>query len=141
MDVKEIKDKIKAANVDSLRIDFPDLHGICRSKLVPAGRLEEVLEEGCNHVTATYAVDFANDVAMGTGLGDEIQWRDMTIKPDPATFAVLPYMEGTACPTWKEPLALSAMHTDRTANRSPWTRDLYYSESLSAIRILVSILW
>ena len=96
MDVKEIQEKIKAANVDSLRIDFPDLHGICRSKLVPAGRLEEVIEEGCNHVTATYAVDFANDVAMGTGLGDEIQWRDMTVKPDLNTFAVLPYQEGTA---------------------------------------------
>ncbi len=96
MDVKEIQEKIKAANIDSLRIDFPDLHGICRSKLVPARRLEEVLEEGCNHVTATYAIDFANDIAMGSGLGDEIQWRDMTIKPDPATFTVLPYLEGTA---------------------------------------------
>jgi len=96
MDVKEIQEKIKAANIDSLRIDFPDLHGICRSKLVPAGRLEEVLEEGCNHVTATYAVDFANDVAMGTGVGDEIQWRDMNIKADPDTFAVLPHLEGTA---------------------------------------------
>lgn len=96
MDVKEIQEKIKAANVDSLRIDFPDLHGICRSKLVPAGRLEEVIEEGCNHVTATYAVDFANDVAMGTGVGDEIQWRDMNIKPDLSTFAVLPHLEGTA---------------------------------------------
>ena len=96
MDVKEIQEKIKAANIDSLRIDFPDLHGICRSKLVPAGRLEEVFEEGCNHVTATYAVDFANDVAMGTGLGDEIQWRDMNIKPDPSTFAVLPHLDGTA---------------------------------------------
>jgi glutamine synthetase len=96
MDVKEIQEKIKAANIDSLRIDFPDLHGICRNKLVPAGRLEEVLEEGCNHVTATYAVDFANDIAMGTGLGDEIQWRDMNVKPDPSTFAVLPHLEGTA---------------------------------------------
>jgi len=96
MDVKEIQEKIKAANIDSLRIDFPDLHGICRSKLVPAGRLEEVLEEGCNHVTATYAVDFANDVAMGTGVGDEIQWRDMVVKADPETFAVLPHQEGTA---------------------------------------------
>ncbi len=64
MDVKDIQEQIKAANIDSLRIDFPDLHGICRSKLVPAGRLEEVLEEGCNHVQATYAIDFANDVAM-----------------------------------------------------------------------------
>jgi len=96
MDVKAIQEKIKAADIDSLRIDFPDLHGICRSKLVPARRLEEVLEEGCNHVNATYAVDFANDVAMGTGVGDEIQWRDMIVKPDPDTFAVLPHLEGTA---------------------------------------------
>jgi glutamine synthetase len=96
MDVKEIQEQIKAADIDSLRIDFPDLHGICRSKLVPANRLEEVLEEGCNHVTATYSVDLANDVAMGSGLCDEIQWRDMTIKPDPDTFTVLPYQEGTA---------------------------------------------
>jgi glutamine synthetase len=96
MDVKEIQEKIKAAKVDSLRIDFPDLHGICRSKLVPAGRLEEVIEEGCNHVTATYAVDFASDVAVGTGLGTKIQWRDMNIRPDLSTFTVLPYLEGTA---------------------------------------------
>ena len=96
MDVKEIQEKIKAANIDSIRVDFPDLHGICRSKLVPAGRLEEIIEEGCNHVTATYAVDFANDVAMGSGVGDEIQWRDMNVRPDLSTFAVLPHLEGTA---------------------------------------------
>jgi glutamine synthetase len=96
MDIKEIQEKIRASNIDSLRIDFPDLHGICRSKLVPARRLEAVLEEGCNHVQATYAVDFANDVAMGTGMGAAIQWRDMTIKPDPDTFAVLPHLERTA---------------------------------------------
>ncbi len=96
MELKEIQEKIRAANVDSLRIDFPDLHGICRSKLVPARRLEEVLEEGCNHVQATYAVDFANDVATGTGAGESVQWRDMTIKPDPDTFVVLPHLEGTA---------------------------------------------
>jgi len=96
MDIKEIQEKIRAANVDSLRIDFPDLHGICRSKLVPARRLEAALEEGCNHVQATYAVDFASDVAMGTGMGAAIQWRDMTIIPDPNTFAVLPHLEGTA---------------------------------------------
>ena len=96
MDVKAIQQKIKEANVDSLRIDFPDLHGICRSKLVPAGRLEAVLEEGVQHVQATYAVDFASDVAMGSGVGDEIQWRDMTVKPDLNTFAVLPHLEGTA---------------------------------------------
>ncbi len=29
MNVEEIQQKINEANVDSLRIDFPDLHGIC----------------------------------------------------------------------------------------------------------------
>ena len=96
MELKEIQQKIKEADIDSLRIDFPDLHGICRSKLVPARRLEEVLEEGVKHVQATYALDLANDVAMGTGVGSSIQWRDMTIKPDPGTFAVLPHLQNTA---------------------------------------------
>ena len=136
MEVKEIKEKIKAANIDSLRIDFPDLHGICRSKLVPAARLEEVLEEGCNHVTATYAVDFANNVAMGTGVGDEIQWRDMTIIPDPTTFTVLPYMEGTArfignaYGPGGEPIALDPRHVlQRIIKRY---LDLNYSPMLAS---------
>jgi glutamine synthetase len=96
MDLKKIHEQIKAANIDSLRIDFPDLHGICRSKLVPASRLEEVLEDGCNCVSAIYGIDLANDIAMRTGVGEEIQWRDMIIKPDPGTFTVLPHLEGTA---------------------------------------------
>ena len=96
MELAVIKEKMKAHQIDSLRIDFPDLYGICRTKLVPARRLEEVLHEGVNFAQATYAMDLANDVAMGTGLGPEIEWRDMTLIPDPATFAVLPHQEGTA---------------------------------------------
>jgi glutamine synthetase len=96
MEIKEIRERMKAANIDSLRIDFPDVYGICRSKMVPAKRLEELAEEGINVAQAAYALDLANDVAAGTGLGYEIEWKDMTIKPDLSTFAVLPYMEGTA---------------------------------------------
>ena len=72
MDVKEIQEQIKAADIDSLRIDFTDLHGVCRSKLVPARRLEAMLEEGLHHAQATYALDLSNNVAMGTGVGDEV---------------------------------------------------------------------
>ena len=96
MDVKEIQEQIKAADIDSLRIDFTDLHGVCRSKLVPARRLEAMLEEGLHHAQATYALDLSNNVAMGTGVGDEVEWRDMVIRPDLNTFAVLPHMEKTA---------------------------------------------
>ncbi len=96
MTIEEIKGSIKAHHIDTLRIDYPDLYGICRSKLAPARRLEEVLDEGINFAQATYSVDLANDVAMGTGLGPEIEWRDMTLIPDLNTYAVLPHMEGTA---------------------------------------------
>ena len=96
MDVKAIQEQIKAAGIDSLRIDFTDLHGVCRSKLVPARRLEEMIEEGLHHAQALYALDLSNNVAMGTGVGDEVEWRDMVIRPDLNTFAVLPHMEATA---------------------------------------------
>ena len=45
MEIKEIRERMKAANIDTLRIDFPDVYGICRSKMVPAKRLEELTEE------------------------------------------------------------------------------------------------
>lgn len=96
MDLKTIQEKIKAANIDSLRIDFVDLHGVCRSKLAPARRLEALLEEGLHHAQATYALDLSNNVAMGTGCGDEVEWRDMVVKPDLSTFAILPHMTATA---------------------------------------------
>ena len=95
MDVKEIQERIKAENIDTLRIEYPDLHGICRSKAVPAKRLEAVAEEGINFTQTIYAVNLANDVAPETGCGSEIEWKDMTIMPDLSTFAVLPYLEGT----------------------------------------------
>ncbi|MFQ5772062.1 MAG: glutamine synthetase family protein, partial [bacterium] len=96
MEIKEIQEKIKAANIDTLRIEYPDLYGICRNKMVPAKRLEELAEEGINFAQAIYAIDLANDVAPETGCGYEIEWKDMTIIPDLSTFTILPYVEGTA---------------------------------------------
>jgi len=96
MDKQEVKEIIKAAEIDSIRVEFPDLHGICRSKLVPACRLDETLEEGLNFAQATYIVDLSNDIAMGGGCGSDGGWSDMTLKPDLNTFAVLPHQPHTA---------------------------------------------
>jgi glutamine synthetase len=96
MDLKEIQEIIKAENITALRIEYPDLHGICRDKVIPAKNLEQVAEEGLNFAQAIYAINLANDVAPETGCGYEIEWKDMTIMPDLSTFAVLPYLEGTA---------------------------------------------
>ncbi len=96
MDIKEIQEKIKAENIDTLRIEYPDLYGVCRNKMAPAKHLERLAEEGLNFAQAIYGINLANDVAPGTGCGYEIEWKDMTIVPDLSTYVVLPHLEGTA---------------------------------------------
>jgi glutamine synthetase len=96
MELKEIHEIIKAEDINALRIEYPDLYGVCRNKMMPAKNLEAVVEEGLNFAQAIYAIHLSNDVAPETGCGYEIEWKDMTIMPDLNTFAVLPYLEGTA---------------------------------------------
>ena len=96
MDLKQIQEIIKAENIDTLRMEYPDLYGICRHKAMPVKHLESVAEEGLGFAQAIYAINLFNDVALDTGCGYEIEWKDMTVKPDLNTFAVLPYLEGTA---------------------------------------------
>jgi len=96
MDKKEILEKMKAADIDTLRIDFSDMHGIRRGKIVPARRLEEVLEEGINCAKPTFSLDLAYNIPPGTGTADEVNYEDMTIIPDSDTFTIIPYQKNTA---------------------------------------------
>ena len=96
MDIKEIQEIIKAQNIDTLRIEYPDLYGVCRHKVMPVKHLEAVVEEGLAFAQAIYAIHLGNDVAPETGCGYEIEWKDMTLVPDLNTFAILPYLDGTA---------------------------------------------
>jgi len=96
MELKQIQEIVKANKIDTIRIEFPDLYGICRNKLVPIQRLDALVEEGLNFAQAIYAIDLTNDVAPETGCGYEIEWKDMTIVPDLDTFVVLPYLPNTA---------------------------------------------
>ena len=59
MDLKAIQKKIKAANIDTLRIEFPDMFGVNRGKIVPARRLEKVMEEGINCAKPTFSLDLS----------------------------------------------------------------------------------
>ena len=96
MDKKEIEAIIKEHGIDTLRIDFPDMHGVNRGKIVPASRLDEVLEEGINCAKPTFSLDLAYNIPPGTGTADAVDYEDMTIIPDPETFTIVPYQEATA---------------------------------------------
>lgn len=96
MDKEEVLKRIKEAQVDTVRIEFPDMHGINRGKIVPAKRIEEVLDEGINCAKPLFALDLNYNVFTGTGTAEEVDYADMTILPDPATFSLVPYQEKTA---------------------------------------------
>jgi len=94
MDRKEIKEQIKEHGIDTLRIDFPDMHGVSRGKIMPASRLDEILEEGINCAKPTFSLDLSYNIPPGTGTADEVNYEDMNIVPDPDTFTVVPYQDG-----------------------------------------------
>jgi glutamine synthetase len=96
MDLKEIKERVKAGQIDTIRIDFPDMYGINRGKIVPAKRLEEVLEEGVNCAKPTFSLDLSYNIPPGTGTAYEVNYEDMNLIPDPNTFTILPYQKNTA---------------------------------------------
>jgi len=96
MDLKEIKERIAEANIDTIRIDYSDMYGINRGKIVPAKRLEEVMEEGINCAKPTFSLDLSYNIPPGTGTAEEVNYEDMTIIPDPETFTIIPYQTNTA---------------------------------------------
>lgn len=96
MDLAHIKEQIKAADVDTIRVEFADQHGICRGKIIPVGRLDEVMEEGINCAQPTFSLDLAYGIPPGTGTAEAVDYADMTIIPDPETFTLVPYQDRTA---------------------------------------------
>ncbi|HWH07958.1 MAG TPA: type I glutamate--ammonia ligase [Candidatus Thermoplasmatota archaeon] len=75
----EVLKAAKAANVKFVRLVFSDINGTPKNVELPVERLEEVLEHGVQFDASSIA-GFA-----------EIHESDMILKPDPATWNVLPW--------------------------------------------------
>ena len=87
---------IRDRGIRFLRVELADLHGIARSKTVPAKRLRNVAKSGLNFPLPPLALDVQCEAVQGTGYLEERGYPDVTLVPDLSTFAVLPYSEGTA---------------------------------------------
>lgn len=94
--LEEVEAAVRDHGVRFLRIELPDLHGISRSKTIPAKRLKAVAESGLNFPLPPLALDVQCEAVQGTGYLEERGYPDVTLVPDLGTFAVLPYSEGTA---------------------------------------------
>jgi len=99
---EEILASARSANLETIRVLFPDQHGILRGKTIVAGKFESALENGLKvpstillKDTSQRAVFAVWEANAGFGRGNLIGSGDVVLKPDPDTFKILPWAEKT----------------------------------------------
>jgi glutamine synthetase len=80
------------SKVTTIRVLFPDLHGIARGKDVPISEFDHVLEEGLCFCAAVMGTDLRHTPVVG---GEE-GYPDLIARPDTSTMLSLPWEPGVA---------------------------------------------
>jgi glutamine synthetase len=96
MDLSDIGRAVAEGQIEFVRFEQSDTHGIARSKLVPARHVARFAEDGLNFLLGQLGLDAQAGVAPGTGYLEELGFPDSRIFPDPSTFRVLPWLDSTA---------------------------------------------
>ena len=76
----------------SIRVLYPDLHGVARGKDIPIGEFDDVIEKGLCFCAAVMGTDLRNTPVVG---GDE-GYPDLIARPDMSTMTTLPWEPGVA---------------------------------------------
>ena len=83
---------LSEVGIRAVRLQYADLHGICRGKDIPAAAFPHVAEEGIGFVEAIMTVDLRHNVVAGFERG----FPDIIARPDLSTLARLPWEPGVA---------------------------------------------
>jgi glutamine synthetase len=78
--------------ITSVRVLYPDLHGIARGKDVPIQHLDSVVEHGLCFCAAVMGTDLRHTPVVGGEAG----YPDLIARPDLATMVTLPWEPGVA---------------------------------------------
>lgn len=89
-------DDLRKAGIARVRVHYSDHLGTTRAKVLPLDQLEPAAEDGINFCVAVFAIDHTGVMPDGTGLRDEVQFRDMSVRPDLSTLRVVPWERDTA---------------------------------------------
>ena len=81
--------ELAEVGVRFVRLQYADLHGICRGKLIPISAFPHVAEEGMGFVEAIMTVDLRHNVVAGFEGG----FPDLLARPDLPTMVPLPWEE------------------------------------------------
>jgi glutamine synthetase len=76
-----------AAGIRVVRLQYPDLHGVCRGKDIPVDAFDHAVHDGVGFVEAIMTVDLRHNVIAGFEQG----FPDIRAKPDLGTLAALPW--------------------------------------------------
>jgi glutamine synthetase len=84
---------LPGAGITSVRLLYPDLHGIARGKDVPAAEFDSVVEHGLCFCAAVMGTDLRHTPVVGGEAG----YPDLVARPDLGTMLTLPWEPGVAC--------------------------------------------
>ena len=85
--------ELAEASVSTVRVVYPDLHGVPRGKDVPLIEFDRVSEHGLAFCSAVMSTDLRHTPV----LGGEIGYPDLVARPDLSTLTLLPWEPGVAC--------------------------------------------
>jgi glutamine synthetase len=78
--------------ITSIRVLYPDLHGVARGKDVPIAEFDHVLEKGLRFCAAVMGTDLRHTPVVGRDEG----YPDLIARPDVTTMTTLPWEPGVA---------------------------------------------
>ncbi len=95
-DHETIERLLRDHEIELVRFETPDLNGVSRGKTVTADHFWGFVDDGLALVSDIYCWDHECFVATGTGFGEDLTFADLVMRPDLATFRVLPHVAGQA---------------------------------------------
>ncbi len=81
-----------AAAITSVRVLYPDLHGVARGKDIPAAQFDRVSDHGLCFCSAVMGTDLRHTPVVGGEAG----YPDLVVRPDLSTMVSLPWEAGVA---------------------------------------------
>jgi len=91
--IREVCEAARAAGVRLVRFEYCDVSGVARTKAIHVDQLEHKLLEGVGLTRAQMSINLLEQVIPIEGMEPVGEIR---LVPDPATFTVLPWLDGTA---------------------------------------------
>jgi len=88
--------RIEGEDIEHVLVEMPDVNGISRVKQLSAASFLEKWRDGPAMNLAVLVQTPRNDLPTGSGLAEEVDFADGSLRPDPNTLKRLPWRESAA---------------------------------------------